>query len=114
MMTEMWGWHFPVWVEALVTGQEEYLECILPLLITVSFYQYRERHKTVMIQPSPFISVYIALLTSLTALACWYALPSADMLAFAEEGGMVERMTLVCYVAAILLSLIHIYYPKGV
>ena len=113
MMTEMWGWHFPVWVEALVTGQEEYLECILPLLITVSFYQYRERHKTVMIQPSPFISVYIALLTSLTALACWYALPSADMLAFAEEGGMVERMTLVCYVAAILCVIFSGHWIKG-
>ncbi len=114
MMTEMWGWHFPVWVETLVTGQEEYLECILPLLITVSFYQYREVHKTVMmIQPSPFISVYIALLTSLTALACWCALPPADMLAFAEEGGMVERMTLICYVAAILFVIFSGHRIKG-
>ena len=41
MMHEMWGWHFDSWVEAMVTGQEKYLECILPLLVLVSFYQYR-------------------------------------------------------------------------
>ena len=104
MMTEMWGWRFPMWVEALVTGQEEYLECILPLLITVSFYQYRERHKTVMMmQASPWISVYIAFLTSLAALVCWWILPPVDMLEFVSENGMIETMTLVFYVVAIVV-----------
>ena len=114
MMTEMWGWRFPMWVEALVTGQEEYLECILPLLITVSFYQYRERHKTVMMmQASPWISVYMALLTSLAALVCWWILPPVDMLEFVSENGMIETMTLVFYVVAIVVVIFAGTQMKG-
>ena len=114
MLTEMFEWHFPMWVDALVTGQEEYLECILPLLITVSFYQYRERHKTVMMtQASPWISVYIALLTSLAALVCWWVLPPADMLEFVAENGMVESMTVFFYVVAIAVVLFAGTQMKG-
>ena len=114
LMTEMWGWHFPMWVDALVTGQEEYLECILPLLITVSFYQYREVHKTVMMmQPSPFISVYMALLTSLAALICWWVLPSADMLEFVAENGMIETLTVIGYACAILFVIFACTQMKG-
>lgn len=114
MMTEMWGWHFPMWVEALVTGQEEYLECILPLLIAVSFYQYRERHKTVMMmQTSPWISAYMALLTSLAALVCWWVLPPVDMLEFVAENGMIESLTVFFYVVAILVVIFAGTQMKG-
>ena len=114
LMTEMWEWHFPMGVEALVTGQEEYLECILPLLITVSFYQYREVHKTVMMtQASPFVSVYMTLLTSLAALVCWWVLPPVDMLEFVSENGMVESLTVICYVIAIVVVIFAGTQMKG-
>lgn len=104
MMTEMWGWHFPLWLEALVTGQEEYLECILPLLVMVSFFQYRETHGSVWTSSgSPYIAFYLAILASLSALICWWVLPPHDMLVFVEENGMVETLTLVAYAIAVLV-----------
>lgn len=104
MMHEMWGWHFDLWVEAMVTGQEEYLECILPLLVLVSFWQYREVHGTLWkTAASPFVSIWLVVLASLAAFACWVVLPAADMLAFVQENGMVENMTLVAYVVAVFV-----------
>lgn len=106
MMTEIWGWRFETWVYALVSGQEEFLECILPLLLMVSFYQYRETYSTFTRGGErarhAFVSVWLSLLASFTALLCWIVLPVADMLAFVEEGGVVETLTLVAYVIAII------------
>lgn len=45
MMTEMWGWQFDIWLKALVTAQEEFLECILPVLVMIGVLQYRESHE---------------------------------------------------------------------
>ena len=104
MMHEMWGWHFDSWVEAMVTGQEEYLECILPLLVLVSFYQYREVYGTLWKQAdSPFVSVWLALLASFSALICQVVLPTGDMSLFVQENGTVETLTLVAYVVAIIV-----------
>lgn len=104
MMHEIWGWHFDSWVEAIVTGQEEYLECILPLLILVSFYQYREMHGALWEKAdSPFVSVWLALLASFTAWICWVVLPVGDMSAFVQETGTVETLTLIAYIVVIVV-----------
>ena len=104
MMTEMWGWQFDIWLKALVTAQEEFLECILPVLVMIGVLQYRESHEW---KPgyveSPVFSVYLVILTSLTALVLWAVLPSSDMLKFVEENGTVENLTLFFYVVAILV-----------
>lgn len=104
MMTEMWGWQFEIWLKALVTAQEEFLECILPLLVMISVLQYRQAHewKPAYLE-SPLFSFYLVILTSVTAVILWAVLPSADMLKFVEENGTVETLTLVCYVIAILV-----------
>lgn len=104
MMTEMWGWHFEIWLEALVTAQEEFLECILPILVMMAVLQYRSAHewKPAYVE-SPLYSLYLVILTSFTAFLLWAVLPSANMLKFVEENGTVEMLTLVCYVIAILV-----------
>lgn len=104
MMAEIWGWRSETWLYALVTGQEEFLECILPLLVMVSFYQYREKYSLSWGGDTgrhTFLSVWLSLLASFIALLCWMLVPAADMLAFVAEGGVVETLTLVAYVIAI-------------
>lgn len=104
MMTEMWGWEFEIWLKALVTAQEEFLECILPVLIMVSFLQYREKQEWApSYAESPLFSLYLVILTSLTGVVLWAVLPNADMLIFVEENGTVENLTLFFYVVAILV-----------
>ncbi len=104
MMTEMWGWQFETWIRALLTAQEEFLECILPVLVMIAVLQYREAHewKSSYVE-SPLYSFYLVILTSLTALVVWAVLPSADMLTFVEENGTVENLTLFFYAVAILV-----------
>ena len=41
MLTELYQMHFPEWLVALQTSQEEFLECLLPILIIVVIAQYR-------------------------------------------------------------------------
>lgn len=98
------GWQFEIWLKALVTAQEEFLECILPVLVMIGVLQYRESHewKPGYVESSLF-SLYLVILTSLTALILWAVLPSADMLKFVEENGTVENLTLFFYVVAILV-----------
>ena len=104
VMTELWGWEFDIWIKALLTAQEEFLECILPVLVMIAVLQYRESHewKPAYVE-SPLYSVYLVILTSFTALIVWAVLPSVDMLKFVEENGTVENLTLVFYVIAILV-----------
>lgn len=45
MIREITGWVAPRWLEALQQPQEEYLECILPIIIMIAVFQYID-HKS--------------------------------------------------------------------
>ena len=44
-LTELYRMHFPDWLVAFQVSQEEFLECLLPILIIVACWQYMQHRK---------------------------------------------------------------------